>query len=113
MWQKIKSLNEQRGQILADMKKILTASETEKRDLTAEENTKFDDLHKRAESLKVELDRLQKVYDIEQAAASFNGNGNQNGNENRQLPGRENTGTANEAMEQRAQEQRKQLDRYL
>jgi HK97 family phage major capsid protein len=113
MWKRIKELNEQRGQILADMKKMLTASETEKRDLTAEENTKFDDLHKRAESFKVQIDQHQRVHDVEQAAAAFNGNGSQNGNERRQQPGRENTGTEEQATEKRAQEQRKQLDQYL
>lgn len=55
-WQQIKALNEQRGQALADMKAILKKAEDEKRDISTEENTRFDELNTKAESLKATID---------------------------------------------------------
>ncbi len=60
-WQQIKALNEQRGQILADMKTLLDKAEGEKRALTGEENGKFDELRAKAEALKATIDRAEQL----------------------------------------------------
>ncbi len=102
MWKRLKELNEQRGQLLADMKKLLTTAETEKRDLSVEENTQFDGLHQRAEALKVQIDQHQRAHDVERDVAAANG-----GTQQRQQPGRENLNTPEQAIDAKAAEARR------
>jgi HK97 family phage major capsid protein len=73
-WQQRKKLAEERAQILADMKAILDKSETEKRDLTPEENTSFDDFNTRAEALKTKIERCDTLL----AAYADQGEGDEN-----------------------------------
>src|SRR4051794_26584651 len=73
MWQRIKALREERGQFLADMKAILTKAETEKRDLTPEENTRFDELNAKAETRKSDIDRYETAQRLEADLAQKGG----------------------------------------
>jgi HK97 family phage major capsid protein len=66
MWQQIKSLTEQRGQLLTEMRSILKKSESERRDLTPDECGKFDDLNVRVEGLKSKIERIERAYGGEQ-----------------------------------------------
>lgn len=105
MWQKIKQLTEERGQFLADMKAILKKSEDEKRDLTAEENTKFDELNTKAEQRKADIDRYERAKSLEAELAP------KNGNERR--VGRDDLNTPENQAEAKKAEQRAAFDRYL
>lgn len=105
MWQQIKQLTEQRGQILADMKAILSKAETEKRDLTTEENAKFDELNTKAEGIQKNIERAQRVYDIEQTITGNKGT--------EQRIGRDDVNTPEQQADQKAQEYRAQFDQFL
>lgn len=74
MWQKIKALKEERGQLVADMKAILAKAETEKRDLTAEDSAKFDELNTKAEARKTDIDRYERAQALDTAVAASNEN---------------------------------------
>lgn len=68
MWQQIKAIREKRGEILTDMRSILTTAEARpeaERDLTAEERGNFDRLNTEAEKLKSRAEDLQRAYDLE------------------------------------------------
>ncbi|MEM7806495.1 MAG: phage major capsid protein [Planctomycetota bacterium] len=67
MWQEIKKLQEQRNQVLADMKAILTTAEDEKRELTDDESSRFDTLNTDAERIKTDVERRERVYAVEQS----------------------------------------------
>lgn len=60
-WQETKKLNEERGQKLADMKAMLKKADDEKRDLTAEEEQRFDQLNGEAEKIKSKVERMESV----------------------------------------------------
>lgn len=64
-WKDIKRLNEQRGDILKEMRSLLKAAEDEGRDLTEAENGKFDDLNQRAEQIKASIQRYEQIAAIE------------------------------------------------
>lgn len=104
MWQKRKQLLEERGQFLADMKAILKKSEDEKRDLTAEENTKFDELNTKAEQRKADAERYERAEALEKELA---------GNKPEQRAGREDVNTPEQLAEQKQKEQRAALDHFL
>lgn len=103
MWQRIKQLKEERGQFLADMKAILTKAETEKRDITAEESTRFDDLNSKAEARKADIDRYESAKALEAELSQ----------RQEQRAGRDAVNTPEQQVEQRATEQRAQVDSYL
>lgn len=48
------------------MKAIISKAGTEKRDLSGDENTRFEELHKQAETLTAEIQRGEKIYDLDQ-----------------------------------------------
>jgi HK97 family phage major capsid protein len=102
-WATIKRLNEERGAALAEMKTILTKAETEKRDLTAEENTAFDALNTKAEQRKADIDRYEQAKALEADLA----------NKGQQRAGREDLNTPEGQAEAKAKEQRAQVDAYL
>jgi HK97 family phage major capsid protein len=62
----VTELREQRGQLLADAKKILDKADLEKRSLTETENQAFDDLHNKAETINQTVIRSEKQYQAEQ-----------------------------------------------
>ena len=73
-WQQIKALQEKRGEKLAAMKAILNGAEkrdVSKRDLTPEETTQFDALHKEAEGVRAQIDQLERVYNLEKDSDDF------------------------------------------
>jgi HK97 family phage major capsid protein len=108
-WQTIKRLNEERGVILGNMKAILNTAEGEKRELTADENAKFDALNAQAEAKLAEARRHEQVRDIEERGKTLAG----------KIGGNDAAGAAGGAGEQRtdadakAAEQRAELNRYL
>lgn len=79
MWQKIKALKEQRGETIASMKAIIGKGETEKRELTADESSKFNELEARSEVQLAEIKRYESLDNAERASGSGD-----------QLPGRHN-----------------------
>lgn len=103
MWTKIKALKEERGQMLADMKAILNKAETEKRDITAEESAKFDELNTKAEARKTDIERYERAQALETEL----------GQRQEQRVGREALNTPEQQADDRAKEARAQLDRYL
>ena len=115
MWQKIKQLNEERGQALADMKSILSNAETEKRDINAEEDARFNELSSRAEAIKVDVERRQKLYAVEQDVEA----GKQFGEARKVTPGRgdvsdrRSTADADTGGDDEADEHRSAINRYL
>jgi HK97 family phage major capsid protein len=103
MWQRIKQLNEERGQFLNEMRGILKKAEDEKRDLTAEEHTSFDALNAKAEQRKADVDRYEQAKALESELA----------NKGQQRAGREDLNTPEAQAEAKAKEQRAQVDAYL
>lgn len=67
-WQKIKALREERAKLSADMQAILDKADSEKRDLSADEEGKFGEMNKRAEAALKELGRYESVAQIGAAA---------------------------------------------
>ncbi|MDB5295012.1 MAG: capsid protein [Phycisphaerales bacterium] len=111
MWQQIKALNEKRGTILTEMRTLLKTAEDAGRDLTADEDAKFNDLNTRAEAVKSQIERHEKANqidgDIAQRNAANPGKGPVGGD----------AGNGAETPEQRAAaadvEQRSQFAKYI
>ncbi len=55
-----KELRERRAKLIADSRTILDAAETEKRELTKEEDEQFERLHVEQEKLKKDIDRIER-----------------------------------------------------
>lgn len=109
-WQIIKRLNEERGEALAAMKAILAKAETEKRDgksrdLTPEESTQFDALNTKAEQRKSDIEKYERTQALETELAKH-GKGEQRA-------GRDDLNTPEQAVQQKAKEQRAAFDKYL
>src|SRR5687768_840165 len=103
-WVKIKQMREERGQFLAEMKAILTKAETEKREITAEENAKFDELNGKAEQRKLDIERYERAQALEAELAQKQGE---------QRAGRDDINTPEQQADERAKEVRAQFDRFL
>ena len=104
MWTKIKALREERGQMLNDMKALLTKAETEKRELTKEEDVSFNDLNTKAEQRKATIDKYEQAQALEAELAS---------KKPEQRAGRDDINTPEQIANAKTQEQRSQVDRYL
>jgi len=102
MWQKIKQLNEERGEALNQMKGILKKAEDEKRDLTADENTAFDALNTKAEARKADIDRYETAKRLEAEMS-----------EKRHQPGRDDIDTSEQQADEAVKEYRSQFNRFL
>ena len=63
----IKKLREDRAAKVAEAEKFLTTAQGENRDLTPEEDSKFDAIHAEADKLAKEIARHEKQYDAERA----------------------------------------------
>lgn len=61
----IRRLNEERGRVVAEMRDLLERSKVEKRALNTEEQSSYDQLFERQESLKGSIEREQKQAEIE------------------------------------------------
>jgi HK97 family phage major capsid protein len=105
-WIHAKALREERAKAIADMQTMLGKANEEKRDLTGDETTGFDALHKRAEDIKAQLDRYDAAKKLASELAA-------KGGESRQQPGREDINTPEQKADQQAKEARSQLDTYL
>ena len=60
----VKELQTERGQCEHKMREIVDLAEKEDRDLNAEENTKFDELHKRDVELKKRIERQDRLDSV-------------------------------------------------
>lgn len=105
MWTKIKELKETRGQNLADMKGILKKAQDEKRDLSPEENQRFDELNTQAETRKAEIERYERAQALEAELATKPGN--------EQRAGRDAINTPEQQADERAREYRDQFVSFL
>jgi HK97 family phage major capsid protein len=103
MWQKMKQLREERAQFLGQMKAILKKADDEKRSITAEEDTHFNDLNAKAEERKVEIERYERAQALEAELAA----------KGEQRAGREDVNTPEAREADKAKEQRAQFDSYL
>lgn len=63
----LKSLREERGKLIHDARAIVDAADKEKRGLTAEETTKYDELFGKAEETRAKIEREEKLRDAERA----------------------------------------------
>lgn len=106
MWQKLKQLREERGQFLNDMKGLLKKADDEKRDLTAEENTRFDELNGKAEARKADIERYERAQALEAELAD-------KGEQRQQQPGREDVNTPEQRADEAAKEYRSQFVKFL
>jgi HK97 family phage major capsid protein len=77
---KISDLLEARSGALATMRSLLTSSETENRDLTAEEDSKFKSLKAEVSTLDGRIERARALADAERAAPAILHNGRGDGN---------------------------------
>lgn len=110
-WQDRKRYAEERSQTLADMQTILKDAEADKgRDLTAEENAKFDELNTRAESLATKIEKYDRLIE---ARGRF---GNSQAPESRsQRPGQHDIvpGASQEPADAREEKRSQAFDSYL
>lgn len=60
----LKSLTEQRAELVQQMKDLTSAVETEQRAFSAEEDQKFDDLDKQVKSLDSTIEKLERARDL-------------------------------------------------
>ncbi|MEM6560033.1 MAG: phage major capsid protein [Planctomycetota bacterium] len=109
-WQTIKRLQEERGQTLADMKTILKTAEDEKRDLSTEEDQKFNDLNTRAEQQKSTIDRYEATHRLE---LDLRDRADRSKDQDEQRFGREDLNTPEQQADEQAKEQRQQFGRFL
>lgn len=78
----LKSLREQRGKLIHDSRAIVDAAEAEKRALTAEESAKFDEMFGKAEELRSQIEREERLRDAERELAQSEGRGDERIREN-------------------------------
>lgn len=84
----LKVLKEERGAKLEESRKLITTAETETRELSADEEKRFDALDEEIKALDVQIERAQKIENQRAADAPRNGNRHDNGlsnQENRDL----------------------------
>jgi HK97 family phage major capsid protein len=66
---KLAELREERGRVIKLTREILDKAEKENRDLTAEEQGKYDELFKQQEQIRGRIDREERLLEIEREAA--------------------------------------------
>src|SRR6266545_368120 len=87
----LKDLRERRGRLVADMRGLLDAASAETRDLTTEEQSRYDEMFAEQERVGGQIAREERQQDLdrrmaETAAHGTNGNGSQSGPETRDAP---------------------------
>lgn len=60
----LKTLNEQRTELIQEMKELARAAETEKRAMTEEEDTRFDELDGKVKAIDATITRLERARDL-------------------------------------------------
>lgn len=66
----LKEMRDQRGKFIHDARAILEKAKAENRDLTQEENERYDKLIEEQNNLKASIDREEQLRDLERAAAA-------------------------------------------
>ena len=74
MKEKLKRINEERGRLIKEMRDMLDLAEQEERDLTSEEDQKYQRMEADYDKLEKEAERLERAIEREERAASSNGN---------------------------------------
>lgn len=69
MPQNLQALRDQRGKLVHDAREILTKAETEKRELSAEEDVKYKELFGKQETLRRQIEREEQMADAERQIA--------------------------------------------
>ena len=69
MSDRLQMLREQRGKLVADMRSALAAPETEKRELTGEERTKYDEMFDKSAELKDDIAREERQIELDREEA--------------------------------------------
>jgi len=87
----LKDLRERRGRLVADMRGLLDAASAETRDLTTEEQSRYDEMFAEQERVGAQIAREERQQDLdrrmaETAAHGTNGDGSQSGAETRDAP---------------------------
>lgn len=77
----LKSLREQRGQLIHDARAIMGAAEAAKRAMTDEESVKFDELFGEAEELRSQIEREERLRDAERELGEVEDRGSDQGRE--------------------------------
>lgn len=62
----MQELRSQRGELGKEMRSLVDKAKSEKRELTADEDAKFDELHAKSEGLKRSYERMEKLSGIEE-----------------------------------------------
>ncbi len=73
MKERLKRINEERGRLIKEMREMLDAAEQEKRDLTSEEDDKYQRMEADYDKLEKEAERLERAIERESRAAESNG----------------------------------------
>ena len=79
----LKELRAQRAKLNVDANKILTDAKNEKRDITGEENTRWEKMHADMDALKTKIDRYEKQEDSDRHLSELRGNDQVAGREDR------------------------------
>ncbi|MEM8738268.1 MAG: phage major capsid protein [Planctomycetota bacterium] len=113
-WQDRKRHFEERSQVIADMQAILKTAEADKgRDLTDEENAKFDELNTRSESLAGKIERYDQLI-AATAAADQQRDADDRSEQRHQSPGREDIdGRPSEQRDENGELEKRAFDSYL
>ena len=69
MPQNLQALRDQRGQLVHDAREILNRAETEKRELSAEEDGKYKELFGKQETLRSQIEREEQMAEAERQTA--------------------------------------------
>ena len=79
----LKELRAQRAKLNVDANKILTDAKNEKRDITGEENTRWEKMHADMDAHKTKIDRYEKQEDSDRHLSELRGNDQVAGREDR------------------------------
>ena len=69
MSSKLKKLRDQRGTLVKEARTIIDKAETEKRALTAEEDAKYDELFKKQDETRADIEREEQIAEAERQSA--------------------------------------------
>lgn len=66
---KLKELRDERGKLVHDARKLVELAETEKRAMTAEEESRYNEMFSKQEKLRTQIEREEKLVEAERSAA--------------------------------------------
>lgn len=102
-WQMLKQKREERADVMKSMKQILELANTEKRDLTADESKKFDELSGKETAIQADIQRCETLTALESRSVESG----------HPAPGRENVNTPETREKQAETEQRAAFNSFI